>query len=159
ATYAGHSTSRTPVHDVNAQVTAYTTRRVVGKTARSLYCVRPGCRNPHHREPPPGAGPISRLAGPCQTVSVVPLTACKRYGVSVGGAHRERALPSGLPLHHAAPVWPRWARLGVGRPDHPRHPAGPRPGPAWPAGSLGLAAVFAALSRGRGRNAAYPVAA
>src|SRR5262249_6900446 len=35
ATYAGHSTSRTPVHDVNAQVTAYTTRRVVGKMARS----------------------------------------------------------------------------------------------------------------------------
>src|SRR5262245_35230606 len=57
ATYAGHSTSRTPVHDVNAQVTAYTTRRVVGKTAGSLYCVRPGCRNPHHRDSPPGAGP------------------------------------------------------------------------------------------------------
>jgi hypothetical protein len=26
-------------------------------TAGSLYCARPGCRNPHHREPPPEADP------------------------------------------------------------------------------------------------------
>jgi len=70
-------------------------------TAGSLYCIRPGCRNPHHREPPPEAdAPAAARSS-------------SRDRPPLAGAAKQDPRPTG----HAAlpPDEPGWVRLPFDR--------------------------------------------